>query len=500
MVTTTNEQAELYKVILDTIPDVVYEIDAEGRFVFLSGAIKSLGYQPQELINRHFKDIVHPEDYEKVSRAIVLPKYEGKRTGDEASPKLFDERRTDTRMTKNLIVRFLAKDRAKDPVYVNVSSSGKWDGVGASGRTSLIGSIGIIRDVTKEIELERLKEEFISIVTHELRAPLTIMKEGVALLLDGIAGKLNEKQKKILLSNKSSMERLMRIVNGLLDIAKIEAGKADLYREKIDIGPMLEIIVSSFKAAVKAKGLDLKVKMEKSCPPVYADRDKLTQVFVNLLSNALKFTKKGYIELSASKAKDGVVFSVEDSGSGIPVDKQKYIFSKFNELKYLNEAGEKGSGLGLSIAKGIVEMHGGSIKVESAPSKGSKFTFSIPAYSANAALKDKIGKAVKEAARENGRVSFIFIEFSKGCKLVDKAFDVLKNSLHRDGDDRIKIDDKVLVVLPNCRDGGVEKVKERLSDVLAAMSSLEALKFSMKCAAYPLDGKDVSGIVSKLSK
>ena len=151
-----------YKTLIQTIPDIMYEIDARGRFVFISDAIKDFGYSPKELIGKHFKSIIDPKEINRVSREKVLPKYKGKITGDEYSPKLFDERRTGKRMTRNLETRLLLKKPKKNETfrYVEIHSCGKWE-ENEKGR-HLSGSIGIMRDITKtktaELALNREKE------------------------------------------------------------------------------------------------------------------------------------------------------------------------------------------------------------------------------------------------------------------------------------------------------------------------------------------------------
>ncbi len=172
-----------YRALIQTIPDITYELDPDGKFVFVSDAIKQLGYKPKELIGKHFGEIIHPDDLKAVSRSLVLPKYKGKRTGDARSPKLFDERRTGGRMTSDLEVRLMVKSKkgtsknyrharvystirlgglenqervSKDDRYIEVHSSGKWGADGKMKNSKLLGSIGIIRDVTERRRMEKV--------------------------------------------------------------------------------------------------------------------------------------------------------------------------------------------------------------------------------------------------------------------------------------------------------------------------------------------------------
>ena len=242
------------------------------------------------------------------------------------------------------------------------------------------GQMMTIRNITAEKEVDRMKSEFISTVSHELRTPLSITKEGISLVLDKIPGKINEKQGKILTIAKNNIDRLARIINSLLDISKIEAGEVELKKERVKITNLIEQVTSSFKNKIKKKGLELKVNFPKKGIYVYVESDKIVQVFTNLLGNALKFTEKGCIEISAKELEDEIEFVVSDTGIGISKDDLPKAFSKFQQFGRVDSAGEKGTGLGLSIVKGIVEMHYGKIWVESTRGKGSKFIFTLPKY------------------------------------------------------------------------------------------------------------------------
>ena len=229
-------------------------------------------------------------------------------------------------------------------------------------------------------KLDQVKSDFISTVSHELRTPLSITKEGISLVLDKIPGKINKKQGKILTIAKNNIDRLARIINDLLDISKIEAGRVEIKKGQVNMSNLIEQVASSFENKIKKKGLELKVNFPKKGVYVYVESDKIVQVFTNLLGNALKFTEKGCIEISAKELEDEIEFVVSDTGIGISKDDLPKAFSKFQQFGRIDSAGEKGTGLGLSIVKGIVEMHHGKIRVESTPGRGSKFIFTLPKY------------------------------------------------------------------------------------------------------------------------
>ncbi|MFH1441263.1 MAG: PAS domain-containing sensor histidine kinase [Candidatus Omnitrophota bacterium] len=235
-----------------------------------------------------------------------------------------------------------------------------------------------VEDITERKRLEYLKDEFVSSVSHELRTPLSIVKEGVSLVLDKVVGSINEKQQSVLTTAKDNIDRLARVINELLDISRIEAGKVQLERKQIDIVELIKKVDLSFEQLLKEKGIELKLDFSKDKIIVYIDADLISQVFMNLVGNSLKFTSKGFIKISVVEKNDMVECVVEDTGIGIAQENIPKLFEKFWQFRRLPGAGEKGTGLGLPIVKGIIELHNGKIWVESQLDKGSKFIFVLP--------------------------------------------------------------------------------------------------------------------------
>lgn len=259
-------------------------------------------------------------------------------------------------------------------------------------KKELIGSIHLAKDIseikktqeelrkknTELLKLDQLKSDFVSMVSHELRTPLSIVKEGVSLVVEGIPGPINLKQQEILSASKNNIDRLTRIINDLLDISKIEAGKAELKKEQVDLIKLIEQILLLFAPKIKEKGLVVIRGFSDKPINIFIDADKITQVFTNLINNALKFTPKGQIIVSVKEKENEVECSVIDSGIGIAEENLSKMFEKFQQIGRFPGPGEKGTGLGLSIAKGIIELHNGRIWVESGLNKGSKFSFTLP--------------------------------------------------------------------------------------------------------------------------
>ena len=236
-----------------------------------------------------------------------------------------------------------------------------------------------LEEKNKELEkINQLKSDFVSTVSHELRTPLSIIKESISLIYDKVIGDINTQQENILATATKNIDRLARIICNLLDISKIEAGKIELHKEQIDIVEIAHQAASSFRLQIEAKGLKLKTNFPEKSIILSVDSDSLIQVFTNLLNNSIKFTKKGYIEIAVIEKEKNIECYVADSGIGISENDLPKAFNKFQQFGPFSESGEKGVGLGLSIARGIIETHKGRIWAESKLGKGTKFTFTLP--------------------------------------------------------------------------------------------------------------------------
>jgi len=231
-------------------------------------------------------------------------------------------------------------------------------------------------------ELDQLKSDFLSNVSHELRTPLAAIKGFVDNLLDGVTGPLADRQRHYLQRVLDNAERLTRMVSDLLDLTRIEAGKIELSAETVAIGEMLEDLVETLRPLTRDRGIALAAELG-PCPPVRADADKILQVLTNLVSNGLKFTPRGgRVSLAARESPDGTVrIAVSDTGPGIPPEERDRVFDKFYQLSRVDGERPPGSGLGLTIARHLVELHGGRIWVEDGPDGGSTFVVALPAAS-----------------------------------------------------------------------------------------------------------------------
>ena len=243
----------------------------------------------------------------------------------------------------------------------------------------ILSTVLLLRDVTRLRELDRMKSEFVMAASHELRTPLTSISMSIGLLQENAMDKLNKEEKGLLLAANEEVERLKALVNNLLDLSKIEAGKMEMEFEKVPIELLFNKAISVMDSQAVEKGIQLTSEFSENVPDVKADSNKITWVLINLISNAIRYTQSGgMVKCSAKLIGDDVHISVNDNGAGIPIEYQTKIFEKFVQVKNSKET--KGSGLGLSICKEIVKAHGGTIWVESEPGRGSMFTFTLPRF------------------------------------------------------------------------------------------------------------------------
>lgn len=255
-----------------------------------------------------------------------------------------------------------------------------------------IGSVTLIRDITTEKEIDRMKTDFISTVSHELRTPLTSVVGFAKIthkkLGDKVIPALSEADKKTRKALEqvaeniqiiiSEGERLTALINDVLDIAKMEAGKIEWHFQPLAVGELVERAATATSSLREAAGLQLSLEIAPDLPAIEADKDRLLQVLINLISNAVKFTTEGSITLKAVQTPGEIIYSVIDTGVGIAPDDREKVFEKFKQVGDTMTDKPRGTGLGLPICKQIVEHHGGRIWVESNLGKGSNFSFAIP--------------------------------------------------------------------------------------------------------------------------
>jgi len=240
--------------------------------------------------------------------------------------------------------------------------------------------VGEIRDKSQQLEVaNKHKSEFLANMSHELRTPLNAIIGFSEVLLERMFGELNEKQDDYLKDIHSSGRHLLTLINDILDLSKIEAGRMELEPSTFDLASALSNAMTLVRERAQRHGITLEQQVDPQLGEVTADERKFKQILVNLLSNAVKFTPDGgRIDVNARREEDNVVIAVHDTGIGIAAQDQAAVFEEFRQVgrDYTNK--QEGTGLGLTLTKKFVELHGGRIWLDSEPGKGSTFTFTIP--------------------------------------------------------------------------------------------------------------------------
>ena len=263
------------------------------------------------------------------------------------------------------------KDYSLLPVAVTVSP------VLLDGRP--VGAIEVFRDITEELEIDRMKSEFISLASHQLRTPATAVKTYVALLKDGFAGDLNESQKRFAEMAYDSNERQLQIINDLLVVARTESQSLTLKKDRVDLRVLVKEVLGQQKNVIKKRRQSLRVNLPDRALHHEVDPSFFRMVIDNLLSNASKYTPEGgQISLELVRRKGRVDLIVSDTGVGIEPGDINRLFQKFTRIDNPLSSRVGGSGIGLYLLKQIVDLHGGDVDVESAPGKGTSFTIKLP--------------------------------------------------------------------------------------------------------------------------
>ncbi|MDD5560712.1 MAG: PAS domain-containing sensor histidine kinase [Candidatus Omnitrophica bacterium] len=364
--------------------------------------------------------------------------------------------------------------------------------------------------------IDRIKNEFISNVSHELRTPLTSVREGISQILEGFLGKTTEKQKEFLLMCLEDIDRLSRIIDGLLDISRIESGKIILKKETVDIVELARSVVASLSVKIKNKGLELIEDFPKEKTEIYVDKDRVIEVFINLLGNAIKFTDKGHIGICVKNKSKMVECSVTDTGRGIAKKDLPRVFSRFQQFGRVFGPGEKGTGLGLSIVKSIIELHKGQIRVESRLNKGTRFTFTLFKYTSRELFRQYIVDALREAVHNDEPLSiFIFyienlaavkkeFDSKKISQLMNKFYEIVGGHLRRQADLAVKDDRAILLVLPVTKNEYIDSIQMRLSQALNEYLSKEGMdkkvKIGSRTAGFPRDGSSADELFDKIKE
>lgn len=350
------EQRAKADALFSSMGDGAIVTDEKGNISRINqAALDMLGFGKKELIGQWFP------------KAIMATTEEG----DAIEP--FDRIVTNAFMKGKAAsgrTWYLTKPGRQIPVFVTVSPIMLND--------KPVGAIEVFRDISHDLEVDRMKSEFISIASHQLRTPLSAINTYASLVATGFHGPLNKDQKELMDVILTSAEKMNDLITVLLDISRLEAGKLHVNIQKVDLNELLETILQELSPLAEDRNIQILVKSPSANLITKSDPLLLGEIYTNLISNAIKYSRdNGKIDIELQDAANKIVFSVHDNGYGIPENQQKRVFTKFFRATNVSKRDTNGTGLGLYMAKQVAELLQGRLWFESRPKRGSTFYFSL---------------------------------------------------------------------------------------------------------------------------
>lgn len=351
------EERKKDSALLSSIGEGVLAVDKSGKIILLNLAGEQItGFLEEELLDN------------RVSETLGLWSKDKKSIEEKESP--ISQVLTDGKTIALAEVYLKKRDGTLFPAYFSVAATRDAD-------DKIMGAIVVFRDITRELEVEQMKQELISIATHELRTPITGIKGYLDMILAGDAGEINPEAKEMLEEITKINQRLGDLVDDLLNVGRIEQGRIEVKPAPMDLNKLIENVVGELQIQAKDKKLELKYD-KTDIPQVKADLERTRQILINLIGNAIKYTLEGSVTVTAEKQDKMVAVNIKDTGLGMNKEAQKRLFEKFYRVKSEKTRQITGTGLGLWITKQLVEKQGGKISVQSEEGKGSTFHFSLP--------------------------------------------------------------------------------------------------------------------------
>ena len=383
-----------YRALVENATDLIYMIDKDDRVLSLNASAANLfGKAPGELIGKTLFDLFPEEIATQFSKDLKWVSETGRTKTTETkmiaagremwisaslSPVKDHKDKVITVMgvTRDISERKRMDDELQQK---NEQLDAQNEELQSQTEELMAQQQELIEKAREVEEANRLKSEFLSNMSHELRTPLNVIIGFSELLSDEVPGKINKEQRQCLSDISGSSQHLLNLINEVLDLSKIESGKMRLRLADIDLTEIIESLRSAMVPMLAPRKQSLEVEVEEGLPPVHADKAKVRQVFLNLLSNSTKFAPDGgKLKIEAVREDNRCQISVTDNGIGIKKEDQKNIFEPFSQLDNPLIQKKEGTGLGLRIAQQIIEKHGGRIWVESEYGKGSRFIFTLP--------------------------------------------------------------------------------------------------------------------------
>ncbi len=488
---------EKYRVMVDTTTEGYWLLDLDLKTVDVNASLcRMLGYSRKDFLQKNLNELIQDE------RCIP-----------------FKGALKSVMTTEQKVFETVLKTKAAQALYVIFNATSLRD---SSGKTLQI--FAFVTDISKMKEAEdtllksnqalkvidQMKSDFLSYASHELRTPLTSIANAINILEKGKAGPLNETQGRFIQMASRNIDRLTILVNDVLDLSKMEAGKLEIKATELNLSGMMQHVITLYEAQALEVGMQFEANMMADSPTVYADSARIEQVLCNLLSNALKFTPAGgRVVLRTDADEKWLTVSVSDTGPGLSVADQSRVFERFYQVGDVLNKTIQGTGLGLSISKELVERHGGQIAIESEVGKGCRFFFTLPIFSQ---------KAVEMAALESGirfykkefMFSLLIIELRSELSLdedvqqgqIPELFVALvKKSLQRPADLMIvqPLSGRIICLLPHTSHTDAIPVKQRLQHTFSTLKPINQVSVAniLGPVFCPVDGETGRDLIAK---
>ena len=362
------------------------------------------------------------------------------------------------------------------------------------------------RKLRAQLIENQTKDDFVAIVSHELRTPLATISNVLSNALAGVWGELSDEARTEFKTGHTNAKRLANVVSNLLDMSTIRAGRVSLEKSQVDMPGLIHSVTESVKANAKKKGVALRTSYDPYLGLVFCDPEMIVRIVTNLVGNAIKFTEDGgTISIAVQNGREDILVSVSDTGDGIALENQARIFERFQQVDRTYGTGEKGTGLGLAISKELVELHGGTLVVESDLGRGSTFSFTLPVYSREELLREAVHTEFKLCHQSDYLSLIVFafkqVEFEalqaestveEWKQLLGEVETLLRQvgrSLH---DTLIQYGDgRMIVFLRDTPKSGATAVRDRMASALAPYGKRCPFRVSTICCPEDSETPDI---------
>jgi len=476
------DSEEKHRSLIENSPIIIMRLDKNGIISFIN--YNYAGKEPHELVGKKLYDFI-PQDFTESAKETIDKVFKTRETLSFENI----EMNTDDRVTwyRNNVSPEVVSGEVESVILISM-------------------------DITELKQLDIMRNEFVASISHEIRTPLTILRESLSILESGIVGKLSTDQLDIVNPCIGEIDRLSKIINNLMDMTKMDTKNIKLEYDTVNIIDLAKSVLYSFQNKADNKGLALEFKSSARELQVYCDRDRMIQVFMNLIGNAVKFTNSGFVRVNINAEDNDILCSIADTGEGIEDEDLGTVFDSFHQVGKVIRAGEKGSGMGLTICKGIVKSHKGKIWVKSKLGIGSEFYFTLPNISTEDFILQNLGEALDEAKKALTKTSIMLMRidnydalvkeygYDSVTKIRNKVFNRVENDIafgdfiHRYGDNNFVLQSNLtkqnMIVT-------VSRIKTIMDEIFSQYGKDFSVDVSTGIAVYPDDGETAEGLWEK---